>query len=72
VISVKGKDIALFKIDNMITALSNSCLHKGGPLAIKLLNQIKGDPSKAISSLQPKIIEAPSSIKGKNRLILVI
>lgn len=49
-ISVKGKDIALFKIDNMITALRNSCLHKGGPLAIILLNQIKGDPSKAISS----------------------
>lgn len=33
VISVKGKDIALFKIDNRITALGNSCLHKGGPLA---------------------------------------
>jgi multimeric flavodoxin WrbA/nitrite reductase/ring-hydroxylating ferredoxin subunit len=33
VISVKGKDIALFKIDNEITALGNSCLHKGGPLA---------------------------------------
>ena len=33
VISVKGKDIALFKIDNSITALGNSCLHKGGPLA---------------------------------------
>ena len=33
VISVKGKDIALFKIDNKITALGNSCLHKGGPLA---------------------------------------
>lgn len=32
-ISVKGKDIALFKIDNRITALSNNCLHKGGPLA---------------------------------------
>ena len=32
VISVKGKDIALFRIDNKITALSNSCLHKGGPL----------------------------------------
>ncbi len=32
-ISVKGKDIALFKMDNKITALSNSCLHKGGPLA---------------------------------------
>jgi len=28
-ISVKGKDIALFKMDNKITALSNSCLHKG-------------------------------------------
>jgi nitrite reductase/ring-hydroxylating ferredoxin subunit len=62
VISVKGKDIALFKIDNMITALSNSCLHKGGPLAI--LNQIKGDPSKAISSPQPKNYR--STIKGKN------
>ena len=33
VISVKGKDIALFKIDNRITALGNSCLHKGRPLA---------------------------------------
>src|SRR4026207_968679 len=33
VISVKGKDIALFKIDNTITALGNRCLHKGGPLA---------------------------------------
>jgi nitrite reductase/ring-hydroxylating ferredoxin subunit len=33
VISVKGKDIALFKIDNRTTALGNSCLHKGGPLA---------------------------------------
>lgn len=33
IISVKGKDIALFKIDNRITALGNSCLHKGGPLA---------------------------------------
>jgi Rieske [2Fe-2S] domain len=32
VISVKGKDIALFRIDNKITALGNSCLHKGGPL----------------------------------------
>jgi len=32
-ISVKGKDIALFKIDNTITALGNRCLHKGGPLA---------------------------------------
>ena len=62
-ISVKGKDIALFKIDNMITALRNSCLHKGGPLAIILLNQIKGDPSKAISSPQPKIKEAPSKVK---------
>lgn len=31
-ISVKGKDISLFRIDNKITALSNSCLHKGGPL----------------------------------------
>jgi nitrite reductase/ring-hydroxylating ferredoxin subunit len=62
VISVKGKDIALFKIDNMITALSNSCLHKGGPLAI--LNQIKDDPSKAISSPQPKNYR--STIKGKN------
>ena len=31
-ISIKGKDIALFKIDNKITALGNSCLHKGGPL----------------------------------------
>ena len=47
----------------MITALSNSCLHKGDPLAIKLLNQTKGDPSKAISSPQPKIIEAPSKVK---------
>ena len=63
VISLKGKVIALFKIDNMITALSNSCLHKGGPLAIKLLNENKGDPSKAISSPQPKIIEAPSKVK---------
>ena len=63
VISLKGKVIALFKIDNMITALSNSCLHKGDPLAIKLLNQIKGDPSKEISSLQPKIIESPSKVK---------
>jgi hypothetical protein len=44
--------------------LSNSCLHKGGPLAIKLLNQIKGDPSKAISSPQPKNYR--STIKGKN------
>jgi len=33
VISVKGKYIALFKIDNRITALGNSCLHKGRPLA---------------------------------------
>ena len=33
VISVKGKDIALFKIDNRITALGNSCLHKGRLLA---------------------------------------
>lgn len=32
VISVKGKDIALFKIDNRITELGNSCLHKGRPL----------------------------------------
>ena len=63
VISLKGKVIALFKIDNMITALSNSCLHKGDPLAIKLLNQTKGDPSKEISSPQPKIIEAPSMVK---------
>ena len=31
-ISIKGKDIALFKIDNKITALGNTCLHKGGPL----------------------------------------
>lgn len=29
VISVKGKDIALFRINNKITALGNSCLHKG-------------------------------------------
>ena len=33
VISVKGKYIALFKLDNRITALGNSCLHKGRPLA---------------------------------------
>ena len=33
VISVKGKDVVLFKSDNRITALGNSCLHKGGPLA---------------------------------------
>ncbi len=32
VISVKGKDIALFKIDNRITELGNSCLDKGRPL----------------------------------------
>ena len=32
VISVKGKCIALFKIDNRITALGNSCLHMGRPL----------------------------------------
>jgi len=32
VISVKGKYIALFKIDNRITALGNSCLHMGRPL----------------------------------------
>lgn len=33
VISVKGKDIALFKIDNRNTELGNSCLHMGHPLA---------------------------------------
>ena len=33
VISVKGKDIALFKIDNRITELGNSCPHMGRPLA---------------------------------------
>src|SRR5574342_926875 len=33
VISVKGKDIVLFNIGDRITALGNSCLHKGGPLA---------------------------------------
>jgi nitrite reductase/ring-hydroxylating ferredoxin subunit len=32
-ISVKGKDITLFKIDNRITELGNSCLHMGRPLA---------------------------------------
>jgi nitrite reductase/ring-hydroxylating ferredoxin subunit len=32
VIYVKGKDIALFRFNNKITALGNSCLHKGGPL----------------------------------------
>ena len=31
-ISVKGKDVALFRMNNKITALGNSCLHKGGPL----------------------------------------
>jgi len=31
-ISVKGKDITLFKIDNRITELGNSCLHMGRPL----------------------------------------
>jgi nitrite reductase/ring-hydroxylating ferredoxin subunit len=33
VISVKGKDIALFKMNNKIIAVGKSCLHKGGPLA---------------------------------------
>jgi nitrite reductase/ring-hydroxylating ferredoxin subunit len=33
VISVKGKDIALFKMNNKIIAVGKSSLHKGGPLA---------------------------------------
>src|SRR3989338_3354475 len=31
-IKVAGKPIALFHYDEKITALGNSCLHKGGPL----------------------------------------
>jgi nitrite reductase/ring-hydroxylating ferredoxin subunit len=38
VISVKRKDIALFKLNNKITALGNSSLHKGGPLAKGKIN----------------------------------
>ena len=31
---------------------------------IKLLDKIKGDPCKTVSSPQPKILEAPSKVKS--------
>lgn len=32
IVSVNGKKIILFNMDGKITAISNTCLHKGGPL----------------------------------------
>ena len=32
-VEVKGKEIALFKIDNKIYAIQHTCPHQGGPLA---------------------------------------
>jgi nitrite reductase/ring-hydroxylating ferredoxin subunit len=32
-VDVKGMRIALFKVDDTIYAINNSCIHRGGPLA---------------------------------------
>lgn len=32
VVDVNGTEIALFNVDNEFFAISNTCLHKGGPL----------------------------------------
>lgn len=32
-VKVKDKEILIFKLNDNITAISNTCLHKGGPLS---------------------------------------
>lgn len=32
VVSVNGKDVLLFNVNNEVSAIGNVCLHKGGPL----------------------------------------
>lgn len=77
---VRGKAIALFNVDGVFHALSNTCVHRGGPLGQGMLDGAivmcpwhawTFDVTTGMSNVNPSLSVACYQVKVENGQVLV-